>query len=148
MISKFLIAIDGSPEAWRSMEFAVELAGQAGAAVILLTVIHEDSLSSSLREVPGPGPLAEPVEDYLRRVAEGITEEAARYCTEKGVPFTAAVRTGEPAEEILKEAEESRADLIAMGSRGRSSLEAILLGSVTSGVLHRAPKLPVLVVRK
>jgi nucleotide-binding universal stress UspA family protein len=148
MISKFLLATDGSPEAWKSLEFAVELASQAGAAVTILTVLNEKSLlPASVREMPGPGPLTEPVADYLRQVAEKILEEAARYCEEKGVPATITIRNGEPVAEILKEAEESRADLIAMGSRGRSSLEAILLGSVTSGVIHQDAKFPVLVVR-
>ncbi len=148
MISKFLLATDGSPEAWKAMEFAVALARQAGAAVLLVTVVDEDSLlKASVREMPGPGPLTEPVGDYLRQVAEGILEETSRYCTDKGVQVTTALRTGDPVEEILKEAEESRPDLIAMGSRGRGSLEAILLGSITSGVIQKGTRFPVLVVR-
>ncbi len=148
MISKFLLATDGSPQAWKAVEFAVELARQAGAAVHLVTVADEDSLlKASVRERPGPGPLTEPVEDYLRQLGEGILDETARYCTERGVRVTTALRTGDPAEQILKEAEESKPDLIAMGSRGRSSLEAILLGSITSGVIQKETKFPVLVVR-
>jgi nucleotide-binding universal stress UspA family protein len=148
MIGKFLIAVDGSQESRVSLEFGLQLALQAGATVILITVTDENSLfPASIREVPGPGPLTQPVDDYLRQAAESILEEAGSFCAEKGIQFTTVIRSGEPAEEILKEAEESKADLIVVGSRGKSSLEAILMGSVTSGVIHQEPKFPVLVVR-
>jgi nucleotide-binding universal stress UspA family protein len=51
-------------------------------------------------------------------------------------------------EEILKEARKSRADLIVIGSHGRSAIKSAVLGSVTFGVIHKDTKFPVLVIRK
>jgi nucleotide-binding universal stress UspA family protein len=58
------------------------------------------------------------------------------------------IRSGHPVEEIVKQAERSKADLIIMGSHGRSALKAAVIGSVTFGVINRDTKIPVLVVRK
>jgi nucleotide-binding universal stress UspA family protein len=54
---------------------------------------------------------------------------------------------GYPVEEIINEARKSKANLIVMGSRGRSALSATVLGSVSYGVLHHDKCLPVLIVR-
>jgi len=50
------------------------------------------------------------------------------------------------ATEILEEAEESRASVIVMGSRGRGDLKGLLMGSTTHKVLQRG-RLPVVVIR-
>jgi nucleotide-binding universal stress UspA family protein len=55
---------------------------------------------------------------------------------------------GHPVEEIIKEAEKSKMDLIVIGSHGKSAIKAAVLGSVTFGVIHKETKIPVLVVRR
>jgi nucleotide-binding universal stress UspA family protein len=51
-------------------------------------------------------------------------------------------------EEIVNESARSKADLIVMGSHGKSALKAAVLGSVTYGVVHKDTKIPVLIVRR
>jgi len=51
-------------------------------------------------------------------------------------------------EEIVNEATKSKADLIVIGSHGKSALKAAVLGSVTYGVMHKDAKIPVLIVRR
>ena len=63
-----------------------------------------------------------------------------------GVKATARYAVGEAAPTIAKVAEESGADLIIMGSHGRSALKGLLLGSVTNSVLALCDK-PVLILR-
>jgi len=53
---------------------------------------------------------------------------------------------GAVADEILKTADSSKADLIMMGSRGLTGFKELVLGSVSSAVVHRA-KVPVLTVK-
>jgi nucleotide-binding universal stress UspA family protein len=65
-----------------------------------------------------------------------------------GVKSRKVTRAGHPIEEIIKEAERSKVDLIIIGSHGMSALKAALLGSVTFGVIHKDTKIPVLVVRR
>jgi universal stress protein A len=51
-------------------------------------------------------------------------------------------------EEIVKKARQEKADLIVLGSHGRSALRAAVLGSVAYGVIHKHAKIPILVVRR
>jgi nucleotide-binding universal stress UspA family protein len=67
---------------------------------------------------------------------------------QKGIRTNLVIRYGHPVEEIIREAERGKADLIVMGSHGKSALTAALLGSVTFGVIHTDTKIPVLVVRR
>jgi nucleotide-binding universal stress UspA family protein len=56
-----------------------------------------------------------------------------------GVPLSTGVRIGNPAEEIITEAAEWKADLVVVGTHGRSGLPRLLLGSVAEAVLRDAP---------
>ena len=51
-------------------------------------------------------------------------------------------------EEIVGEAEESKVDLIVLGSHGKSALKAAFIGSVVFGVIHKDTRIPVLIVRR
>jgi nucleotide-binding universal stress UspA family protein len=56
-----------------------------------------------------------------------------------GVPVESVVRFGDPATEILREAEAFHADLIVMPTRARTGVTRLLFGSVTEAVARRAP---------
>jgi len=71
-----------------------------------------------------------------------------KLCKKHGVRSKTVITTGHPVEDIVKEAERSKADLIIMGSHGESALEAAVLGSVTYGVIHKDTKIPILVVKR
>lgn len=148
-IKKILVATDGSKTSRKSVEYAVELAKQTGANLMLLSVIDESFfISQSIPAMARPTRLIEPIEDYLRQAAEAYLEEAERLCKKNEIQSKKVIRTGHPVEEIIKEAEKSKVDLVIMGSHGKSALKAALLGSVTYGVINKDTKIPVLVVRK
>lgn len=73
--------------------------------------------------------------DEATRAAESAGREAAARLREAGRSADGAVRRGDPAAEIIAFAEEQQADLIVLGSRGRSPLAEIVLGSVARNVL-------------
>jgi len=149
MISKILVALDGSETAKKSVEYAAELAKQTGATLTLLSIIDKSLFfPQSIPAVASPTHLIESIEDYLRQAAEAYIEEAQKLCKDKGVQSKKIFRSGHPVEEIIKEAEESKVDLLVMGSHGKSALKAAFLGSVTFGVIHKDTTIPVLVVRK
>jgi nucleotide-binding universal stress UspA family protein len=149
MISKILVPTDGSETARKAFSYAVDLAKQLNASIIILTII--DSRPFAAQIVPAedtPIHVPEPVEDYLREAAVEYTEEIKQMCDEKGVRSESIIRKGHPVEDIVKEAERAHADLIVMGSHGRSALAAAVLGSVTYGVVHNETRIPVLIVRR
>ena len=149
MITKILVATDGSETAKKAVKYSVGLAKQAGTTITLLSVIDNSFyMAQTIPEMVTPTHLIEPIEDYLRQAAEAYLEEAVKQCKEQGIKAEKVIRSGHPVEEIMKEAEKSKVDLIVMGSHGKSALQAMLLGSVTFGVIHKDTKIPVLVVRK
>jgi nucleotide-binding universal stress UspA family protein len=149
MISKILVSTDGSKAAQKAARYAVELARQLKASVIVLSVIDNRSLTG--QTVPAaktPRHVIEPVEDYLREAAEGYVGVIRKLCEKNGAQSKTVITTGHPVEEIVKEAKKAKADLIVIGSHGRSALAATVLGSVAYGVIHKDTRIPVLVVKR
>jgi nucleotide-binding universal stress UspA family protein len=149
MISKILVPSDGSKTAQRAAGYAVDLAKQLKASIIILSVMDKRSLTA--QTVPASETARhtiEPIEDYLREAAEGYAGEIKKLCDKSGVASKVSIKMGHPVEEIVKEAKRSKANLIVMGSHGRSALSATVLGSVSYGVIHNDASVPILIVRR
>ncbi|MFB3924842.1 MAG: universal stress protein [Syntrophales bacterium] len=148
MIKRILAATDGSEQGQQAAAYAVDLSGNLGSGLTILSVIDLTALSG--QSIPGrlsPTHLIEPVDDLLKQTAEEYMKEIEEKGKKLGIPVRKVIRRGNAVEEIVLEARESKADLIVLGSRGRSMFKSILLGSVTLGVLHHA-HVPVLIFRK
>jgi len=149
MISKILVATDGSKTAQKAARYGVDLAKQLKALVIILSVIDQRSfIGQTVPAAQTAIHVIEPIEDYLREAAEGYAGEIRKLCDKNGVQSKTVITKGHPVEEIVKEAKKVKADLIVMGSHGRSALAAAVLGSVAYGVMHKDTTIPVLVVKK
>ena len=149
MISNILVPTDGLEVAHMAARYGVDLAKQLKASVIVLSVIDQRSyMGQTVPAAQTAMQVIEPIEDYLREAAEGYAGEIKEWCEKSGVQSKTVITTGHPVEEIVKEAEKSKAVLIVMGSHGRSALAAAFLGSVAYGVIHKDTKIPVLVVKR
>ena len=140
-IRRILIPTDGSEGVKLAVRKGVGLARLAGAEVLGVYVMD----SASFAPLPGDfewESLRDAFEEQARH-ALSFVEEAAR---EERVSARTRVLEGHPSEEILKAAREWPADLIVMGTLGRSGLAHLLLGSVAERVMRHAP-CPVMVVR-
>jgi nucleotide-binding universal stress UspA family protein len=149
MISKILVPTDGSKTAQKAGMYAVDLATQLKASVIILSVIDKRSFMG--QTVPAgktSSHIIEPIEDYLREAAEGYAGEIEKLCDKNGVQSKIVITGGHPVEDIVKEAAKAKANLIIMGSHGKSAIAAAVLGSVTYGVMHKDTKIPILIVRR
>jgi nucleotide-binding universal stress UspA family protein len=148
MISKILVPTDGSKAAQKAAMYAVDLAKQLKASIIALSVIDQRSIiAQTVSALETARHTIEPVEDYLREAAEGYTGEIKKLCDKIGVSSKISIKMGHPVEEIVKEAKRSKANLIVMGSHGRSALSATILGSVSFGIIHKDTSIPVLIVK-
>ena len=149
MISKILVPTDGSKTAQKAATYAIGLAKQLHASIIVMSVVDKRFLASRTVLVePSSRYVTESIEDYQQEAAERYTKEIKKLCGKKGVQSRIVIKQGHPVEEIVKEAEKSKAGLIVMGSHGESALAAAALGSVTYGVIHKDTTIPVLVVRR
>ena len=83
------------------------------------------------------------LEAYQAGWATQFAEDLARVLN---IPCRKMVLQGNPSQEILKSAREMEADLIVIGSRGRTGIEKFLLGSVAEKVVLQSP-IPVLMIK-
>lgn len=144
-IDRILCPVDFSEFSAPALERAVRLGQWFEARVEVLHVLP--FLPFAMPPGMGPAVYLDPLE-----VTPAQREEAAKDMgalvepfLEEGVPIVTKVLEGEPWRVILAEAKSVPADLLVLGTHGRSGFERLLLGSVTERVLRRAP-CPVLTV--
>ena len=77
------------------------------------------------------------VEDQLQAEARAYLDATAKALRDRGLRVGWEVRAGRPADEIIRAAETTSADLIVLSTHGRGGLKRFALGSVTNEVLHR-----------
>ncbi|WP_206831278.1 universal stress protein [Alicyclobacillus fructus] len=86
------------------------------------------------------------MEREAQKLAGELRGEVERRFASFGPRVEFRVEHGSPAERIVHAADEAGADLVVLGSHGKNAVDRLLLGSVSTAVLHRA-KQAVLVVR-
>jgi nucleotide-binding universal stress UspA family protein len=138
-----LVGTDGSEAGTAALHQALELARTTGDTVLVATVWQ--ALQGDYGLVHPSAALLTDLLSAERRHAERVLDDAAAQAEAAGVPAETLLVTGDPAEQLCKLARERNARLVAVGTRGHSSVRSLLLGSVSGAVIRRAP-CPVLVV--
>jgi nucleotide-binding universal stress UspA family protein len=137
-VSRIVIGYDGSAHARRALERAIEIADSGAELRVVAAVPFVP------RAGRGPGPAPLDPEDIEAR--DRALEDARELVAGKGLQVRTVEGIGDPAGTIVAEARESEADLIVVGTRGLNRTARVLLGSVSTAVVHHAP-CDVLVVR-
>jgi nucleotide-binding universal stress UspA family protein len=137
-MKRIVVGFDGSDQARKALERAADIAGGATVAVVCSA-----DVSRLMRDPAGGVSPIEPADAEARAAA---LAEARRYLEGRNVEGVYVEGTGHPADVIVQEAEESGADLIVVGTRGLNAAKRLVLGSVSTTVVHHAP-CDVLVVR-
>lgn len=133
---KLLLAIDGSKFSEAATKTVIATAKPQETEVLVIYVI--DALSNQLPEMTVHYPGIEHERDAQRTPAEALVATTAAVLRSKGFPVTTAVELGNVKSKILDTAETWRADLIVLGSHGRTGLERLLMGSLAEGVARHA----------
>jgi universal stress protein A len=143
-VKRILVPTDFSDPSAEALATAITLAQQAGAVVDLVHVAVEASFA-----LPPPVDVASVPVD-MARVMERATEVLAfeeQRVRAAGLRCETAMLIGRPDSEIVARASATAAELIVMGTHGRSGLAHALLGSVAERVVQHSP-CPVLIVPK
>jgi universal stress protein A len=135
---RILVAIDEAPIAAHAADVGIELARALGAKVALIFIVQPIAAPDS--GIPASELLASAEQDGKRMLAS-ICQQVPADTTP--LQF---IRVGTPATEIVKAATEWPADVVVIGSHGRTGVSRALLGSVAEAVMRHAP-CPVLVIR-
>ena len=136
MLTKFLVALDGTKESEVVLPYVAKLAAGLNASVVLHTSVERTSIG-------GLGELDSQLVDRVEAAARSRLKEIMGQSALQGVDVTAWVSSGSPAEDIVGVADNQDCDLIAMSTHGRSALARGVLGSVTDKVVH-STNIPVL----
>lgn len=146
-----LLCYDGSEDAQAAVDLTAKLF--TGQPVTVLAVwepyteiISHEGWGFGFGYAPPPGDV-EQIDKSVRDHAQGAVEDAVRRLAERGLEATARVEpmSGSIAATVLAVAGDVAADAVVLGTRGRSGIRSLLLGSVSHAVLQHADR-PVLVV--
>jgi len=140
-VSKILIPVDGSDYALKGVEHAACMALALKKHVKKIGLLRVINLAFCERR------LMEGID--LEEETKTILEEARSVLTGAGISkrlISTIVSIGGPAEEIIREAEQGKYNLIIMGRKGRTALKDFILGGVSSTVLQRCQNITVAIV--
>ena len=136
-IERILCPVDFSPDSRRALDYALSLSERFGAKVTVLHVVANTPLVDVIPSVGVGGIQPMILSDTDRQAVlahlEAFVPSAAANTVALQVEDAPDVRA-----EILAQALEGKADLIVLGSHGRSGVEHLLLGSTTERVLRKA----------
>jgi nucleotide-binding universal stress UspA family protein len=137
--SEVVLALDDSNQAARGLELAGWL--PRAAAVTAVNVVRPAHPLLGLAAIQDAGLFdrLHQAEERSRAAGEKLVAEAAARLQAAGKQTRTEVRHGDPASEILTVCEERKAGLLIAGARGRSPLNALVLGSVADRLLRAAP---------
>ena len=139
LFKKILCAVDGSKHSERAMEYARGVARTQGAE---LTLLH---CPGHIPTLVG-GHAREQLKKELLEDGQKILDRFLTLCENFEVQCKSDILTGTPGDVIVSYCQDNGYDLIVMGSRGRSDIEGLILGSVTHHVLQRC-SCPVMIIR-
>jgi nucleotide-binding universal stress UspA family protein len=133
---RILLAIDGSAP---SQEAIDEVAGRpwpSATTVRILCVIQPYTPPTT--EVVLAGAMLDEIRARQATEADGLTRQARERLAASGLSVETAVREGDARTTIIDLADEWQADLIVVGSHGRTGLKRLFLGSVAQSVVAHA----------
>jgi nucleotide-binding universal stress UspA family protein len=141
-LKKILVPIDGSTNSYRALDAAVFLAKKSDSELICFYSVNIVPFA----EAQMFDPMRCRIEE--KKYAESVMQKAKTVCEQNSVRFKKIIEFGTPGDSILRfiKNKSNKIDLVIMGSRGKSGIKELFLGSVSNFVLHKSP-IPVLIVK-
>ncbi|MCP4005258.1 MAG: universal stress protein [bacterium] len=133
-VNSILVATDFSSHAECALEQATKLASLLGARVHLVFAVHVpvQPLLPEMAIVPAD------MIGQMREFGRTKAQETANKIEAAGVEYEIHIEEGEPSRVVLDLAERLKIDMIAVGRRGQSALEHVIVGSVAERLLRSA----------
>ena len=139
--SKVLVAVDGSEYSMNAAEYAISITRQYGSELIALHVITSDVSTVASVFLPQMDEIKKNAQEYFDKIRRKGEEASGDIQLRTELISSPSVVGG-----IIDFAEKENIDLIVVGTKGRSGLKKLLLGSVASGIVNYA-HCPVMIVK-
>ncbi len=150
MYEKILVPLDGSKIAEAVIpnveDLVIRMAPKTQIEVTLLQVISNLTYNVLTPEEEAQIPYSDEELKQIKQNTLNYLEKMASTLRSKGIDVKTKVTVGNAAEEIIKAAHETGANVIAMSTHGYSGIKRWALGSVADKVLHSS-EIPVLLIR-
>ena len=141
MFSKVLIPLDGSDNSHRALEAALLLSEKLGAKVTAIHVMQDIPVLHIQSEK-----LLRELLDAYKKEGQLILSKCSNEATRKGLSINTKLLQGNPSSAILDFCEKEKYDILVMGGRRMGRFKELVLGSVSSKVLHHS-SCPVMIIR-
>ena len=132
---KIVIGIDDSPHSRAALEYVKKATWPSGTQIVLVTASVP---LYAYVEMGGGSYMAEAQDQQIKRDEE-LAARLERELRDSGLNTTAKVLFGDPREALIETARVEGADLLVVGSHGRTGFDKLLMGSVASHVVTHAP---------
>lgn len=146
-IRRIVVPMDFSECSNRGLKYATALAERFDAEVMLVHAIEAPlNLPPQTLVNVDPGGTSIPIMDYVRQAAERRMEAVLHELANAKVRASSVIELGDVRDVVLAQAARAGADMIVMGTNGRTGLRHLLIGSIAEDVVRRA-SIPVLTIR-
>jgi len=141
LFSKILVPVDGSDISYRALDAALFLSEKLGSNITVIHVMEDVPIT----QIESPKLLTELLEAY-KKESQGVLSKCSEIATKKGLTINTILLKGNPASIILDISIKEKKDMVIMGSRGIGKFKELILGSVSSKILHHS-SCPVMLIR-
>ena len=145
-VKSVLVPTDFSEHSDKALKQALDIAKQNKAKLYLLHVIHEAMHQCASDYCLSDEMMQQMDGGMMSAAQQNLQKQLAKFPDAKQVEVISEVRRGFPSDEILKEQQEKKIDLIVIAPLGRTGIARFLIGSVTKNVVREA-QCPVLIAK-
>lgn len=146
-IQNIMVAVDFSDYSINAVRYAMKMAIDVQASILLVNVINQKEIDTAKKIAAEYQ--AFDMQKYIQDTISFRKKEFERIVAECGSNVTSIktnIRIGVPCEELRKEIDEKKPDLLIMGTKGRTNLMDTFIGSCTQKMFRRCP-IPLLILR-
>ena len=134
MFTNILVPIDGSDNSYRALDAALLLSEKLGSNISVIHVMEEVPIT----HIGSEKILNELLEAY-KKENQDILLKCSEIANQKGLTIKTFLLQGNPASVILDYNKKKKFDLVIVGSRGLGKFKELILGSVSSKIVHHSP---------